>query len=319
MVDAERILKLAARLCTNEDDRKCVSLIQLIFDVELYRPNIVEQSAKVASFEQGKTRNRFRKSSALVWRAEVLRRAGRLTLSEINEAEDWAKKLKDRKMHEAALVLRARHACETQGPAESLHAFDAAMTMYRERGETNHRLEAECLRARQLAGQNVEHEEALRLDNATDRSALALAELWEVLGDIETSARWAMRAHNRAVADGEPYVRRYELEHTQALLIRLGKPVPEVPTCNLSDNSSHPWEAGAERFADSVEARLADEEALRQAVWDRDLPAVRALVKKGASLFASGEDGENALDIARKLKEKGDPLADDLSAALRAP
>ena len=316
LAESERLLATAFRLCEDEDDRKYNQVFELVLAVEMHRPDVMSLGETVAAFEQRPDSFRFRKSAALVWYAEALRRAGRLTDTEIAEAEHWAVKLKDRAMREAVHVLRARRRLDSEGAAAALPHFDEALAMIRERGELDHSLEAEYLRVRCLAGHIVTPEDAARLDDAQDEATLSLAELWETLGDAETAAAWALRAHIRAVADGEPYVRRWELDRTRALLTRLGRPLPEVPNYDPARYSPHEWEAEVEVFADRLEARRADEESLRQAVRDRDLDRIRALSREGVSIYASGEDGQDAYDLVNALERANDPLAQAMRDAL---
>jgi hypothetical protein len=45
-----------------------------------------------------------------------------------------------------------------------------------------------------------------------------------------------------ATADGEPYVWRYYLDRTRALLAELGATLPEEPRYDPSTTPSYPWE-----------------------------------------------------------------------------
>jgi len=318
LAESERLLATALRLCEDEHDRRPTRLREFALAVEMQRPDAMSLGEAVAAFEQTEDRNRFRKSVAAVWYAEGLRRASRLTDTEISEAERWAVKLKDRAMREAVHVLRARYTLDSEGAAAALPHFEEALAMVRERGELDHGLEAAYLRARCLAGRTVTPEDAARLHDAPDKAALALAELWETLGRAETATAWAHRAHNYAVADGEPYVRRRHLDRTRALLTRLDRPLPEVPDYDPARHPPQDWEAEVEAFADRLEARRADEESLRQAVRDRDVDRVRALAREGVSIFANGDDGQNAFDLVRALGAADEPLAQTMRDALHS-
>ena len=58
---------------------------------------------------------------------------------------------------------------------------------------------------------------------------LPLAELWRALGDTEQAAKHAEAAYRRAWGDGDPYVRRYDLDSAKTLLQQLGQEIPALP------------------------------------------------------------------------------------------
>ena len=94
--------------------------------------------------------------------------------------------------------------------------------MTREAGLEDTRLEVLLALARLRLGLlPAARQEASRLSGAPDRAQLAVAELWEALGDPEQAAQHALTAYRWAWADGEPYVHAYELARVTALLQRL--------------------------------------------------------------------------------------------------
>jgi len=316
LAEAERFLVAASRLSEDEDDRKAVRLYEFILATEIQRPDVLSLGESVVAFEWGQDFSRFTKSTALVWYAEALRQEGQLTDAKIVEAGHWAEKFKDRSIRESVHLLWARHKLGSEGASAALPYFEEALAMTRERGEIRHTLEAQYLRTRHLAGYRVTPEDAARLDDALDEDAVALAELWETLGNSEVAATWALRAHTHAAADGEPYVWRSALERTRALLTRLGRPLPKVPDYDPAFHRPYDWEAEVEAFIDRLETRRTDEEALRQAVRDRDIDCIRLLSRKGVSMLARGEDGQDADDLVRALEREEEPLASTLRAAL---
>ena len=84
--------------------------------------------------------------------------------------------------------------------------------------------------------------EAEQLANARQLSDLALAELWHIIGDDEQAKKHALSAYKWAWADGEPSVRRYELNKTRALLEKLGAEIPELPPYDPVKDEKLPWE-----------------------------------------------------------------------------
>jgi hypothetical protein len=95
--------------------------------------------------------------------------------------------------------------------------------------------------------------EAERLSNAG--GGLALAELWHALGERDRAIEHALRAHQWSVADGEPYVQRYWLDRTRALLADLGVPLPDVPRYDPAKAHIFSFEAELRVFIDKLKAK----------------------------------------------------------------
>ena len=115
--------------------------------------------------------------------------------------------------------------------------------MANERGIRDASSEAWLALARVRSGKVVERSEIVRLSVLSDRNNLALTELWLELGDHEAATRHALDAYTYAWADGEPYVRRFDLTRATDLLHRLGAPIPDLPPFDPSAHPSLPWEA----------------------------------------------------------------------------
>ena len=101
--------------------------------------------------------------------------------------------------------------------------------------------------------------EADQLANARQRSHLALAELWRVIGDHEQAKKHALAAYTWAWADGEPYVRRCELSKARALLEKLGAEVPTLPPYDPAKDEKLPWE---DEVAAAIEKLRAEKEGI---------------------------------------------------------
>ena len=69
-----------------------------------------------------------------------------------------------------------------------------------------------------------------------------LADLWLAIGDHEQTKKHALEAYKFAWADGEPYVHRYELNKSRALLEKLGVPIPNLPPYDPSKDEKFPCE-----------------------------------------------------------------------------
>ena len=103
---------------------------------------------------------------------------------------------------------------------ENLHE---AIRMTHEAGDSAMADEARLAIAQFHLGQLPEaRQEAIRLSSEPNPSHLALAELWQTIGDPEQAAEHALASYRRAWADGTPYVDSYQLTCAAALLTQLG-------------------------------------------------------------------------------------------------
>ena len=80
------------------------------------------------------------------------------------------------------------------------------------------------------------------LTKAKHRYHRALADLWPAIGDREQATKHALAGYQWAWADGEPYVRRYELNKARALLEMLGAEIPNLPAYDPSKDEKFPCE-----------------------------------------------------------------------------
>jgi hypothetical protein len=136
--------------------------------------------------------------------------------------------------------------------------------MSREVGQVDATTEAYLALARLRAGNATDTAEiAERLSGYGDDAALAVAELWRELGERDRAVAHAMRAHHWAVADGEPYVLRWELNRARKLLTELGVPLPDIPTFDPSTLEPFPWEADLDKWLEEKKAEKAEEDRQR--------------------------------------------------------
>ncbi|MBC7775317.1 MAG: SIR2 family protein [Phycisphaerae bacterium] len=125
-------------------------------------------------------------------------------------------------------------------------SFDQAVTMARERRLVNEASETGLALAKfhlgQITGTDA-RSEAERLAQLRNPAHRSLAQLWQAIGDLEQAKYHALKAYAWAWADGEPYVRRYELTKTTELLNELGVPIPNLPPYDPAKDEPFPWEA----------------------------------------------------------------------------
>jgi hypothetical protein len=81
-----------------------------------------------------------------------------------------------------------------------------------------------------------------------------LARLWLALGDTEQAKHHALAAYRWAWADGEPYVRRYELSKATELLQQLNVPLPNLPPYDPANDAPFPWEAEVRALLEATRA-----------------------------------------------------------------
>jgi hypothetical protein len=88
--------------------------------------------------------------------------------------------------------------------------------------------------------------EAERLASFKQPAHRPLAELWLAANDKKRAVEHALAAYTWAWADGEPYVRRYELRKSSELLTQLGVPIPILPLYDPAKDPPFEWEADVE-------------------------------------------------------------------------
>jgi hypothetical protein len=189
-----------------------------------------------------------------------------LTKEHLDHAEQLAKTGNDRATIRGLHNLRGRWRQE-QGryelAAESLHE---AVRMAREVGQVDAGAEARFALAKIHLDQLTDpRQEAERLANAKNPAHIPLAELWLVIGDCEQAKKHALAAYKWAWADGEPYVHRYELNQSHALLEKLGVEIPKLPPYDPDKDEKLPWEdevvAAIDKLRAENEAKQAAEES----------------------------------------------------------
>jgi tetratricopeptide (TPR) repeat protein len=212
-----------------------------------YRPGYAEYFSALARFWRGGLKEEH------LARAEYLAREGRNreVIRELHglrgewrlEREEWLRAADS--LHEAVAMAG------TVGQIDATAETQLALAKFRLVSLTDPRHEAE-----QLA----------QLKQPAHR---ALAELWFAIGDREQAKKHALAAYRWAWADGEPFVRRYDLTKSRALLEQLGAEIPNLPPYDPAKDEKLPWEDAvvaaiedlrAEKAAKAAEAAKTDKE-----------------------------------------------------------
>ncbi len=148
-------------------------------------------------------------------------------------------------------------------------SFTEAVTMARERRLVDAESETGLALAKFKLGQLTSADartEAERLAQLPRPKHRLLARLWQALGDLDSARRHALQAYTWAWGDGEPYVYRYELNQTTALLHELSVPIPNLPPYDPSQDKPFPWEADVR----AVIAKLQAEKLAKQSSKNAD-------------------------------------------------
>ena len=192
---------------------------------------------------------------------------GDMTEEHLTRAEELTKKGRDRETIRALHRLRGQWQLEQSRyslAAESLHE---AVRMARAVGQTDAKSEALLALARfYLNDLSNPCDEAERLSMYRKLSHLIIAELWLAIGDREQATKHALDAYKWAWADGEPYVRRYELNKARALLEQLGADIPDLPPYDPAKDEKLPWE---DEVAAAIEKLRAEKEAKNTAAIEK--------------------------------------------------
>ena len=194
---------------------------------------------------------------------------GDLTEEHLDRAEQLAKTGKNRRTVRRLHGLRGEWQLEQgeyQLAADSLHeAVRMAREVVRVDAGAETRFALAKINLDQLADRR---QEAERLANAKRPAHRPLAELWLAIGDHEQAKKHALAAYKWAWADGEPYVHRYELNQSQALLEKLGVEIPKLPSYDADKDEKLPWEdevaAAIDKLRAKNEAKQAAEESQKE-------------------------------------------------------
>ena len=205
---------------------------------------------------RGWGRNAYRPGDAEYFYAKPQFQQGTMEESHLVNAERLATEGKNRVTIRSLHRLRGAWRLQ-QGDWELAAAsFAEAVRMARERGIPDADSETGLAFARYQLGQLVDPRvEAERLALFRKPSHRYLAMLWQAVGDHDQAKHHALAAYEWAWADGEPYVRRYELTKTTELLQQWNVPVPKLSTYDPSKDQPFPWEADGRAAMEKLRAK----------------------------------------------------------------
>jgi hypothetical protein len=186
---------------------------------------------------------------------------------QIRNASTLAEQDHNRVILRALHMLRGSWRLEQGDWTLAAASFTQAVTMAREArlidasSETG--LALAKVQLHQLTSDEARNE-AQRLAQLREPAHRNLAQLWQMLGDLDQAKHHALAAYTWAWADGEPYVNRYELTKTTELLNELGIPIPNLPPYDPANDEPFPWEAEVRAAIEKIRAEKAAKKKAEQ-------------------------------------------------------
>ncbi|HEY2069066.1 MAG TPA: DUF4062 domain-containing protein [Rhizomicrobium sp.] len=205
-----------------------------------------EAAAKWAvldSLSRPKTRELYRPGDAEAVYVRFQFCVGNLQEEHLRNAEQLSASGRNRSTIRELHQIRGEWLMEQGKWASASASLQEAVLMAREREIENSEAEAALLLAKFRAGELLDpRSEAERLSRSKKPANRYLSMLWLAIGEPGIAQKHALMAYERAWADGEPYVDRYELNKATALLQALGVPIPSLPPYDPAKNGKFPWE-----------------------------------------------------------------------------
>jgi hypothetical protein len=209
-------------------------------------------------------RSVYRPGYAELWQAFFEFCRGKLHEEQLAEAERLLKLGKERSSIREGHSLRGHWHLERSEWSLAAASLHEAIAMARAVGQTDAESETQLALARFHLNQLPDpHHEAERL--AGLGSSDAIAELYLAIDDLDRAKHHALAAYKRYWADGEPYVYRYRLNKSRALLEKLNVPIPNLPPYDPSTRQPFPWEPAVHAAIAKFRAEKAEKETKARA------------------------------------------------------
>lgn len=230
---------------------------------------------KLGRFEQAKalwaeldpmgrvwSRSIYRPGDAERLYAQFLFEQGELNEGHLDHAERLARSAHNRLGIRELAAVRSEWRAERGEWTLAAESCTIAVSMAREVGQVDAWSETLLVLAHfHLGTLHDPKGEAERLETSGQYADRPLAELWLAIGDKAKAVKFAREAYTWAWADGEPYVRRYELNKAIELLKRLGEPPPTLPPYDPAKHPPFPWEADVLAAIERLKKKKAEKEA----------------------------------------------------------
>jgi tetratricopeptide (TPR) repeat protein len=184
---------------------------------------------------------------------------GTLTEEDLVKAEQLTRAAKNPGVVGGLHGLRGKWCLERDEWKLAAESLSDAVSMARAVGQTDATAETQLALAKFQLGQLADpRHEAEQLAKVRRPARQVLGELWFAIGDYEQAKKYALKAYEWAWADGEPYVRRYELNKARVLLEKLRAEIPNLPPYDPAKDEKLPWE---DDVAAAIEKLRAEKEA----------------------------------------------------------
>ena len=192
---------------------------------------------------------------AVLDRARFLFDQGLLTESLLAQIEEDGRQSQLRIVVREVLRLRGTWLAERGEWERAADQLGESVRMAREVGIHDAVAEARLLLAQVHLGHlNAPAQVAERMAADRGPAQLPLGLVWLAIGDTERATAHALAAYRWAWADGEPYVRWFDLERARRLLEELGTEVPILSSYDPANDPELPWEADVRAFMDMLPA-----------------------------------------------------------------
>lgn len=248
LAKAESVLRLALEVATLDDSEEILFVARL--DLFQALANVGKWDEAEAIWEllnpMGRQwgRSVYRPGAAEYLYCQFLFWRGDLREDLLDKAEELARAGRSHAILRWLHRLRGEWQIERRNWELAADSFNEAVRMAREVGQADTKAEAQLALAKlhlnQLRGARTESE---RIANASGSNQEAFADLWFAIGDVERAKKYATAAYEWAWADGEPYVRRYQLDHARSRLEMLGAEVPDLPGYDTGKDEKFLWES----------------------------------------------------------------------------
>lgn len=262
LAKADRCLRLASDVTTLINDEGHIFMTRLDLFQQLSSRGRLEEAEEAWQFltRMGLDRPRatYRRGYAEFHYACSRFEQGDLLEEDLSRAEQLAANGRTRQIIRWLRRLRGEWQLE-QGRWElAAKSLSDSVQMAREVGQTDSLAETLLALAKFHLGQLADPcHEAEQLGSTPSISRLALARLWLAIGDREQAKKHAVVAYQRAWADGEPFVRRYALNKSRALLDQLRAEIPNLPPYDPAKDEKLPWEDAVVAAIENLRAEKA--------------------------------------------------------------
>jgi hypothetical protein len=203
------------------------------------------------------SRAKYRPGDAEKYHIRNLFYRGELTEDVLVRAERLASKGRNRGAIQELFELRGSWQLAKADPQRAVDSLVQAVGIAREFGRHESRSEALLLLAKLRSGARFDvRAEVERLGESANDAALTIAEIWHAIGDHAQARQFALRAYRWAIADGEPYVRRYHLTRAKTLCDEMNMKLASTARYDPSKITQYPWETAARTLSHRYRRRV---------------------------------------------------------------